>query len=51
MKRVAYIASECVPFIKTGGLAVRYFIVGLIVILIRGLLTERIYAFITRDKA
>ena len=21
MKRVAYIASECVPFIKTGGLA------------------------------
>ena len=36
--------------LSTGGLAVRYFIVGLIVILIRGLLTERIYAFMTRDK-
>ena len=37
--------------LKVGGLAVRYFIVGLIVILLRGLLTERIYAFMTRDKA
>ena len=36
--------------LSTGGLAVRYFIVGLIVILIRGLLTERIYAFMTKDK-
>ena len=36
--------------LSTGGLAVRYFIVGLIVILLRGLLTERIYAFMTRDK-
>lgn len=29
--------------LDTGGLAIRYFIVGVIVILIRGLLTERIY--------
>ena len=36
--------------LSTGGLVVRYFIVGLIVILIRGLLTERIYAFMTRNK-
>ena len=35
---------------STAGLAVRYFIVGLIVILIRGLLTERIYAMLTRNK-
>ncbi len=34
----------------TAGLALRYFIVGVIVILIRGLLTERIYAFMTREK-
>lgn len=32
---------------EVGGLAVRYFLVGLIVILIRGLLTERIYLFMT----
>ena len=32
---------------QTGGLAVRYFIVGLIVILIRGLLTEKIYFTMT----
>lgn len=31
-----------------GGLAVRYFIVGVIVILIRGLVTERIYAAIKK---
>ena len=37
--------------LSVGGLAVRYFIVGLIVILIRGILTERIYAFMTRKKA
>ena len=36
---------------STGGLAVRYFIAGVIVILIRGLLTERIYAMMTRGKA
>ena len=35
---------------STGGLAVRYFIVGLIVILIRGLLTERIYANMIKNK-
>jgi PTS system glucitol/sorbitol-specific IIC component len=36
----------------TGGLAIRYFIVGLIVILIRGLLTERIYLnMLGRNKA
>mgnify|MGYP000996452956 CR=1 FL=1 len=29
-----------------GDIAVRYFIVGVIVILIRGLLTERIYAYL-----
>ena len=34
----------------TTGLALRYFIVGLIVILIRGLLTERIYAMMTKNK-
>ena len=31
-----------------GDLAVRYFIVGVIVILIRGIITERIYAFLTK---
>lgn len=31
-----------------GDLAVRYFIVGLIVILIRGIITEKIYAFLTK---
>ena len=36
--------------LSTGGLAVRYFIVGLIVILIRGLLTERIYAGMVKNK-
>ena len=36
--------------LSTGGLAVRYFIVGLIVILIRGLLTERIYANMIKNK-
>ena len=35
---------------NTGGLAVRYFIVGLIVILIRGLLTERIYLGMIKNK-
>ena len=35
----------------TGGLAVRYFIVGIIVILIRGVLTEKIYARMTRNAA
>ena len=34
----------------TAGLALRYFIVGLIVILIRGLLTERIYISMTKNK-
>ncbi len=33
----------------TGGLAVRYFIVGIIVILIRGVLTEKIYARMTKN--
>jgi PTS system glucitol/sorbitol-specific IIC component len=33
---------------EIGELAVRYFIVGLIVILIRGLLTERIYAMLSK---
>lgn len=37
--------------LSVGGLAVRYFIVGVIVILIRGLLTERIYAVMTRGNA
>ena len=36
--------------LTTGGLAVRYFIVGILVILVRGLLTERIYAILTRGK-
>lgn len=36
--------------LSTGGLAVRYFIVGLIVILIRGLLTERIYVNMIKNK-
>ncbi len=36
---------------STGGLAVRYFIAGVIVILIRGLLTEKIYAVMTRGNA
>lgn len=31
-----------------GDLAVRYFIVGIIVILIRGIITEKIYAFLTK---
>lgn len=31
-----------------GDLAVRYFIVGVIVILIRGIITEKIYAFLTK---
>ena len=35
----------------TGGLAVRYFIVGIIVILIRGVLTEKIYARMTKNAA
>ena len=35
---------------ELGDLAVRYFIVGLIVILIRGMVTERIYAILTRNK-
>jgi len=34
-----------------GGLAVRYFIVGVIVILIRGIVTEQIYAIMSRQKA
>lgn len=33
-----------------GGLAVRYFIVGVIVILIRGIVTEQIYAIMSRQK-
>lgn len=33
---------------STGGLAVRYLIVGLIVITIRGIVTERIYARLTK---
>lgn len=33
-----------------GDLAIRYFIVGLIVILIRGMVTERIYAVLTRNN-
>ena len=37
--------------LSTAGLAIRYFIVGLIVILIRGILTERIYFALTgRNK-
>ena len=36
--------------LDTAGLALRYFIVGLIVILIRGLLTERIYLNMTKNK-
>ena len=34
----------------TTGLALRYLIVGVIVILIRGLLTERVYAYMTRNN-
>ena len=34
-----------------GGLAIRYFIVGVIVILIRGIVTEQIYAIMSRQKA
>ena len=37
--------------LNTGELAIRYFIVGVIVIFIRGLLTEKIYAILTRNKA
>ncbi|MDO4942776.1 MAG: PTS glucitol/sorbitol transporter subunit IIC [Lachnospiraceae bacterium] len=33
-----------------GDLAIRYFIVGLIVILIRGIVTEKIYAILTRNN-
>lgn len=33
-----------------GGLAVRYFFAGVIVILIRGLVTERIFAMLTKEK-
>ena len=37
--------------LSTAGLAIRYFIVGLIVILIRGFLTERIFFSLTgRNK-
>ena len=35
---------------ELGDLAIRYFIVGLIVMLIRGLVTERIYAVLTRNN-
>ncbi len=34
----------------TGGLAIRYLIVGVIVILIRGIVTEKIYAVMTKNK-
>lgn len=34
-----------------GDLAIRYFIVGLIVMLMRGMITERIFAMLTRNKA
>ena len=34
-----------------GGLAIRYFIVGVIVILIRGIVTEQIYGIMSRQKA
>ena len=37
--------------LNTGELAIRYFIVGVIVIFIRGLLTEKIFAILTRNKA
>ncbi len=36
--------------LNTADLAARYFIVGLIVIVIRGLVTERIFAILTRGK-
>lgn len=36
--------------LETGTLAVRYFIVGVIVILIRGILTEKIYAALAGKK-
>lgn len=35
---------------ETGGLAVRYFLVGLIVILFRGIVTEKIYGFMIKSK-
>lgn len=35
---------------NTADLAIRYFIVGVIVILIRGIVTEKIYAMLTRSK-
>ena len=35
--------------LNLGALAVRYFIVGLIVIFIRGIVTERIYAILRRQ--
>jgi len=34
--------------LSIGGLAVRYFIVGVIVILIRGILCEKIYAVLSK---
>lgn len=34
----------------TTGLALRYLLVGIIVILIRGLLTEKIFAYMTKNK-
>lgn len=37
--------------LSTGGLAVRYFIVGVIVILIRGILCERIFAALSGKKS
>lgn len=36
--------------LNQGDLAVRYLLVGLIIIFIRGNITERIYAFMTRNK-
>ena len=35
---------------STTPLAIRYFIVGLIVMLLRGLITERIYAILTKEQ-
>lgn len=34
-----------------GPIAIRYFLVGLVVILMRGIVTERIYAIMTKGKA
>ena len=36
--------------LNTADLAIRYFIVGVIVILIRGIVTEKIYAMLTKNK-